>query len=141
MEQAHHAVLVLEGAGFHDGADQHFDEAAAHGIQHHRNEDAHKRQGQQVGQNGHQGQPRRRQDLGDHHTGAVADLISKPGGRQVNEQLRQVEHQRDQGDFFQRDAVGALEGEKEKRGKVGGDGLGDKAQVTGRQGLFVFVLF
>ena len=140
MQQAHPARLVVQGAGFHNGADQHFDEAAAHGVDHHRRQDAPKGIGQAVGQHGQQRQPRGRRAVGQHHGGAVAQAVHKAGRRQVHQKLGEEKHRGDQSDAFQRDAVVSGEGQEQQWYKIGTDGLGHIAQVTGPQGLAVVFL-
>ena len=112
MQETHLPVLVIEGAGLDNRAHQHLNKTAADGIEHNRKQDARKGSGAPVRQERHGQKTGCGQHLGGHHTGAVADFVGKFGGRQVNEQLGKIEDQRNQGDFFQRDSIGALEGQK-----------------------------
>ena len=126
MQQAHHAIHVLEGAGLHNRAHQHLDEPAADSVEHHGNEDAQEGGGQQLRQYHHQHQTECRNDLRDSHAGAVADFVCMPGGGQVHKKLGQVEGEGDESNLLQRDPVDVLEGHKEKRGEVRGDSLRDE---------------
>ena len=88
-------------------------------------EDAQERVGQDLGQNGQQGQPRGGQGMGQHHRGPVADPIHKTHRSQIHQQL-EAEIERDQqGDPGQGNVVAALEGQKQQGYKVIHNSLDD----------------
>ena len=140
VQQAHHAVLVIKGTGLDNGADEHLDQSCAHGVKHHSDQDTGEGVGQHFRQHSQQRQTHGGQHLRADHAGTVADPVYELGGGKVDQQLRQEERHGDQGDLLQRDAVSVLEGQEQKRRKVGGDGLGDEPQVAGQQGFTVFRL-
>ena len=65
VKQAHGLLLMLGGACLQNGADQHLDQSAAHGINAHRNQDACKGVGQHFRQDGQQHQPQGGHGVGD----------------------------------------------------------------------------
>ena len=78
--------------------------------------------------------------MGRHNTDPIANLIHKFCCGKIYNQLHQKEKGRDHGYFFQGDAKAAAKGEKEKRRKVDGDGLGHIAQIAGSQRFAVIGL-
>ena len=113
VQQAHHRLLVPGGAGLHNGADKHLNEAAAHGVHRHRDEKPRQR-GHPLGQHRQQHQPRRGKQVGGHHADPVADAVHKAGGQQVHRQLDQEIHRNEQGDLLQAQAVLPPQGEKQQ---------------------------
>ena len=93
VQKAHHPFFVFKRAGLDNRAHQNLDQAAAHGVQHNRDQDPRKGDGQQLRQEGHREEADCRQDLGDHHAGAVADPVGEFGRRKVDEQLRKINEQ------------------------------------------------
>ena len=63
VQQAHDRILVVKGAGLHDGAGQHLDQAAADGIEDDADHDADKRVGEAFRQEGQARQPEAGGDL------------------------------------------------------------------------------
>ena len=132
MQQAHGGLFVIGGAGFDDRADQHLQQPAADGVDHHGNDQPGKRAGQQLRQHGQRDEPGSRKDVRQHHRRAVADAVDEARAEQVDRKLHAEVEGDEQRDARKRDAVALLEGQKQQRRKVVDDGLhdiGDKAGV------------
>ena len=52
VQQAHARFLVIGGAGLDDRADEHLEQAAAHGVDQHGDEQPHEGIARQIGQHG-----------------------------------------------------------------------------------------
>lgn len=138
MEQAHHGRLAAGGAGLGNGADQHLQQAAAKGVDHH----SHRQTGQRgdaAGQHSQQNKAQCGKQMGGHHAYPPADLIHKTGGQAVHAQLHQEIDGNEQGDLVQREGELPLEGEKEQRGKEVDDRLDDVPGKAGSQSSLIAV--
>ena len=139
MQQAHHRVLVVKGTGLHDGAHQDLDQAAADGVNHHADQDADEGVPEQVRNKGQACQAQAGGNLRHDDTAPVADGVHKLRAEHVHQQLGQEERRGDQGNLAQRDRVVRMQLQEQKRRKIGGNRLGDKAQVARQQGLPVIL--
>ena len=113
MEQAHNCVLIVKGARFHDGADQHFNQPAAHRVNHHADHHTYKWVRQHVRQKRQPSQTQCACDFRGNHAAAVSDRIHKAGAEQVNQQLREKKCGGDQRDLAKRDGVISVKLEKQ----------------------------
>ena len=135
VQHAHRRLFVLARARLDGGADQHFDQPAAHGVDGGGDEQPRRRQGQKARQKGEHAQPRRREQVRRHHAGAVTELIDDLGRDEVDQQLH-AEIDGDQGaDDGQRQGKLFLKGQKQQRSEVVDDRLGDIADITGGDGV------
>ena len=140
MQQAHGGLLVRKGARFDDGTAQHLDQPAPDGIDDDAEEDAGKGVRQKLRQKRKPCQPHGGADLRRHRAPAVPDPVREPGAQHVHDELGHKEGPRDQRDPPQGYPVVPMELQKQQRGKVRGDGLGDQPQITGSQGLPVVLI-
>ena len=137
MQQAHGGLFVIGGAGFDDRADQHLQQPAADGVDHHGNDQPGKRAGQQLRQHGQRDEPGGRKDVRQHHRRAVADAVDEARAEQVDRKLHAEVEGDEQRDARKRDAVALLEGQKQQRRKVVDDGLHDVADKAGFDCVFI----
>ena len=140
VQQAHDRVLIFKGTGFHNGAYEHLNEAAADSIDYDTDHDADERIGKQVRDKSKPGQAGCGGDFRSNHAAPVTDPVHKPGTEQINQQLRDEKGHGDQGYFSQGDAVISMKFQEQQGCKIGGDCLGNKAQITGQQGFPVILL-
>lgn len=110
VQQAHGSFLVVGGAGLHNGADQHFDQTAAHGINDDAGHQPHKRGGEKFGQEGQPDQPCARADMSDDDGYTVTDFINKCRGYQVDHELQAKVKGHKEGDPGEGNSVGRLKG-------------------------------
>ena len=127
VEQAHDGLLVLEGAGLHNGAAQHLNEAAADGVEKDTEQYSREGVGENLRQQRQPQKPCRGADLRGHDAPAVADAVHEPGAQEVHNQLGQEKRGGNQGDAPQGDGIIAVEFQKQQRREVGANGLGDEA--------------
>ena len=140
MEKAHGLFFVVGGTGFYNGADEDFNESAADGV----DADGKKQSGegirQKSRQNGKQDDSGCGKDMCHHHGGAVADLVYKFGGQQIDAQLNGKIEGDEHGDLRQRDPIGVLKREKQQGYKVVDHSLHNVPGEAGVNGLFVSVV-
>ena len=89
VEKAHGLLLVIGGAGFQNGADQYFQQAAAHRINKNGGQDPEKRIREDFGKDGQQDDPGSSAAMGNINGSPVADPVYKCGGKQIHQQLDQ----------------------------------------------------
>ena len=133
MEQAHRLFFMVVWAGFHDRADDDFQQPAADGVDRNGNQDAGKRS-HHVRQEGKQHQPQRRQHVRQHHAGPVADPVHKGDGDQVHQQLHAEIKGDQQRHLGQGQAELILKRDKQQGNIYVDDGLGDIAEKAGMNG-------
>ena len=137
VEQAHLRFLVLGGTGLGDGGDQDLGESSAHGVQENGDQDAHKGSRQDAGQKSQTQKSQRRKDMGNYGGGAVAPCADVLDGDEVHDDLHPEVHRHQHGHLRQGDVVVVGEGNEEQRDEIDHDGLGNVAQIAGRQGVLV----
>ena len=122
MQQAHFLFLMVARQRLDQRADQHLQQAAAHGAK--ECGDQQRRIGRDYfGQEAETDQTEPRKRVGGDHADAVAQLIDKLGGERINRHLNGEIDGDNQADLRKRDGEAALEGEKQQRRKVVDDGL------------------
>ncbi len=137
MEQAHGLFLMFRRAGLQNGADEHFNQPAAYGIEGHRNEDPCKGIGQHFRQNGQQHQSCGRHAVGNEDGGAVPNPIHKLGGQKINQQLNGEVDGNQHGDLRQGNLIGGLECDQQQGHKVIHNGLHNVADKAGVHGFLI----
>ena len=141
VQQAHGGLLALGGAGLHDGTDEHLDQPAADGVQHHGDEYACVGIRQQPRQRRQADQPQRGQHVRRHHADPVADPVHHARRGQVHQQLHREVDRGDQRQLIQRQAELAGERQEQQRCEVVDDGLGHVADVAGVNGVVVILAY
>ena len=137
VEEAHLGLFVFRGAGLGDGGDQHLGESSAHGVQQNGDHDTRKGIGEDAGQKPQTQKSQRRKDMGNYGGGAVAPCADVLDGGEIHDDLHPEVHRHQHGHLRQGDVVVVGEGNEEQRDEIDHDGLGDVAQIAGRQGVLV----
>ena len=140
MQQAHGPVLVLRGAGFHDGADEHFQQAAAHGIDDGGDEQAYIGIGHGVRQPGHQHKPKARKSMGQNRARAVADAVDKDHGSRIYAELQEEIEGHQQSNLLQGNIVSIVKGEVEQRREIDDHRLDAGTHKAGQNRPVVFIV-
>ena len=124
---------MVRRQSLNNGADQHLNQSAAHGIDRHRQKQP--RIGrQQARQHPQSHQTGRTQDMGRHNAGLIAQTLRIPCRQHIHQNLdtKVVGHQ--ESNLRHRDMKFILENNKKQRCQIVDNGLGDIAQVAGIQG-------
>jgi len=141
MEKAHGGFFVVGGTGLHDGADQHFDQSAAHGVNDDTGHQPHKRSGKKLRQKGQPHKPRPGADMGDDDGDAVPDPVDKGRGDQVDHKLQAKIKGHKKGDPGKGYPVRGLKGKEKQGQEIIDDSLHNVACKTGINGMSVSELF
>ena len=87
VEQAHGRLLIVKGTCLHNGAAEHFDQSASHGVYDHTAQDSGKRIRQKIRQKRKTDQPGRGADFGSHDGYTVSDPVHKFCTEEVHQKL------------------------------------------------------
>ena len=99
MQQAHDRLLVVKGAGFHNGTAQHLNQAAAHRVNNDAEQDACKGVGNPLRKKGKTDEPQGGKQFRSHDALSVADPVHKLCAKYIYNQLCQEKGRGDQRDL------------------------------------------
>ena len=118
MEHTHGFFLVSGRTGFYYRAYQHFEQPAANGIDHDRDQDSGEGGGQQFREQGEQQKSGGCQKMGSYHGKTVADSVYESHCQQIYQKLDSEIKGHQKRDLGEWDVVGFLESQKEKGDKI-----------------------
>ena len=137
MQKAHGRLLLFRGAGFHDGGDQHFDEPAADGVEHHAGENPGIGPWKDIGKHGKTGKAGAGEQVCRADAFPVADAVHKKCGEKIDAQLNGKVQCGNQRDLGEGKVKHRLEMQEEQRQVAVDHGLGDISQIAGMDRVFI----